>query len=72
MRDTYEMASHGMLEALAQDYSQRFHQTNEHVGVYLKRLYEHPEWMHLGAVDALLKTWFPDPGCRLSDWMENG
>ncbi|GHO65056.1 hypothetical protein KSC_039480 [Ktedonobacter sp. SOSP1-52] len=64
MKVAYETATHEMLEALAQDYSQRFSQTNENVGVYLKRMHEHPEWLHVAAVDALVRTWFPDPGCR--------
>ncbi|GHO48474.1 hypothetical protein KSX_66370 [Ktedonospora formicarum] len=50
------------LRELAQDCSQRFSQSNEKAGVYLKRLHEQPEILHLAAVDALVRTWFPDPG----------
>ncbi|WP_201394699.1 hypothetical protein [Ktedonobacter sp. SOSP1-52] len=64
MKRVYEPATHEMLEALALDYSQRFNQTSENVGVYLKRMHEHPEWLHVAAVDALVRTWFPDPGRR--------
>ncbi|GHO56421.1 hypothetical protein KSB_48960 [Ktedonobacter robiniae] len=64
MKRVYEPATHEMLEALALDYSQRFNQTSENVGVYLKRMREHPEWLHVAAVDALVRTWFPDPGRR--------
>ena len=62
MKRVYEPATHEMLEALALDYSQRFNQTSESVGVYLKRMREHPQWLHVAAVDALVRTWFPDPG----------
>ncbi|WP_244422441.1 hypothetical protein [Ktedonobacter racemifer] len=64
MKVAYETGTHEQFEALALDYSQRFSQSNEKVGVYLKRMYEHPEWLHVAAVDALVRTWFPDPGCR--------
>ncbi|GHO77236.1 hypothetical protein KSD_50070 [Ktedonobacter sp. SOSP1-85] len=64
MKRVYEPATHEMLEALALDYSQRFNQSNENVGVYLKRMREHPQWLHVAAVDALVRTWFPDPGRR--------
>ncbi|EFH88830.1 hypothetical protein Krac_10332 [Ktedonobacter racemifer DSM 44963] len=64
MKRVYEPAAHEMLEALALDYSERFSETSEKVGVYLKRLREHPEWLHVAAVDALVRTWFPDPGRR--------
>ncbi|GHO77006.1 hypothetical protein KSD_47770 [Ktedonobacter sp. SOSP1-85] len=64
MKRVYEPATHEMLEALALDYSQRFNQTSENVGVYLKRMRERPEWLHVAAVDALVRTWFPDPGRR--------
>ncbi|GHO61246.1 hypothetical protein KSC_001380 [Ktedonobacter sp. SOSP1-52] len=64
MKRVYESATHEMLEALALDYSERFSETSEKVGVYLKRLREHPEWLHVAAVDALVRTWFPDPGRR--------
>ncbi|GHO76488.1 hypothetical protein KSD_42590 [Ktedonobacter sp. SOSP1-85] len=64
MKRVYEPATREMLEALALDYSQRFNQSNEDVGVYLKRMHEHPEWLHVAAVDALVRTWFPDPGRR--------
>ena len=64
MKRVYEPATHEMLEALALGYSQRFSQTSEKVGVYLKRMREHPEWLHVAAVDALVRAWFPDPGRR--------
>jgi hypothetical protein len=50
------------LRALAQDCAQRFSQSNEKMGIYLRRLQERPEILHLAAVDALVRTWFPDPG----------
>ena len=56
MKRVYEPATHEMLEALALDYSQRFNQTSENVGVYLKRMHEHPQWLHVAAVDALVRT----------------
>ncbi|EFH80259.1 hypothetical protein [Ktedonobacter racemifer] len=64
MRAYFETAPREMLHALAQDLSLRFSQGNENAGAYLKRLREHPEWLHLAAVDALVRTWLPDPGRR--------